>query len=92
MKREVIVVGSGEEAAGFRLAGVGETHEPSEEGLADKLTGREAVILVSEDGEKALESRMDDIRSTSVVQRIPSEAYNGLGDIVKNTIGFELRG
>ena len=92
MKKKVVVVGGVDETVGFRLAGVAETYSADAKGLADTLLEKDAIIFITEEAEARLGESLDRIRARNIVQRIPGEGgYTRLKEIIKSTIGFELR-
>jgi V/A-type H+-transporting ATPase subunit F len=93
MKKRIIVVGSREEIGGYKLAGISNVYDVNTPGLADRLIGEDAIIFITEEAEEKLGGSLDRIRGKSIVQKIPSKdgGYIRLRDIMKDTIGFELK-
>ncbi len=91
MKLKVAVIGVGEELDGFRLGGVSEAYDARAQGLMDGLKGRDALFLVTADGAKALGPALDELKERSHVLTLPSEGYMRVGEIIRGTVGVELR-
>jgi len=93
VKKDVIVVAGAEDLVGFKLAGVSETHLPDEEGLGGLLIEKDALIFITEDAASVLDDDMDGIMEKNIVQLIPSHntQYDRVADIIKQTIGFDLK-
>ena len=92
MSQPIVVVGGQQEVVGFSLAGVTETINVETPGLADKLMEKEAVIFITQDARRKLADDLEEIRKKSIVQTIPETVgYSNLDEIIRKTIGFELK-
>jgi vacuolar-type H+-ATPase subunit F/Vma7 len=92
VKKDIVVVGGSRELVGFALAGVSETYSIETPDLADKLLEKESVIFITQEAEVKLADSLEKIKNKSIVQTIPGEGgYGRLKDIIRSTIGFELK-
>ncbi|MBD3387738.1 MAG: hypothetical protein GF416_01705 [Candidatus Altiarchaeales archaeon] len=92
LRKEVIVVSKEEELSGFRLAGVSEVIDYRDDGLVERLMGKEAIILISHEALEKIGGKVAQLREKSIVQEMPGEGeYTRLNEIIKNTVGFELK-
>jgi len=91
LKKKIAVIGVGEELDGFRLGGVSEAYDARTEGLMEKLKGLDAVFLVTVEAAKTLGPGLDELRKRTLVQELPSEGYMRVREIIRGTVGVELR-
>ncbi len=93
MKMDLVLIGAAEEMLGYRLAGVTEVHDMNEENLGEKLFHRESLIFATHEAMEKLHPLLPEIEKTSLVFEIPQKdmPYTQVGDIIRDTIGFDLR-
>ncbi len=93
MKQDIIVVGEEEEIAGYRLAGVSKTYTPNARDLMEKLSDGSSIILITSKAKKALKKQLEGITKKSIIQEIPEwdKPYTAVEDIIRDTVGFDLR-
>lgn len=87
MKKRVVVVGGRDELPGFRLAGVAGAVDVESPGALEKLMKEDGIILYTGKAKARLPQTQK-----GIIQEIPETAgYARIKEIIKNTIGFELR-
>lgn len=93
MKHDIIVVGYADETLGYRLAGVKKTYTPETEALLEKLTEGRNLIFMTQKAKKELAGEIGEISKKSIVQEIPAwnQPYTSVEDIIKDTVGLDLR-
>ena len=93
MKMPVVVVGTAEEIVGYKLAGVSRAYDIKDKETAGKLKKERSLVFLSRHASESLEGDMDEIQKNSIVFEIPQRGvpYTRVGDIIRDTIGFDLR-
>jgi len=96
IEKEVILIGDEDTVAGFNLTGLKRTYTLNNDNLNEiygKVVGSNSLILLSLKASELLADRIDELRETSLVQIIPpkDEDYNTINEIIKDTIGFNLK-
>lgn len=91
MKRELIVIGGREEIVGYKLAGVEKVLDMDDEGAVDDVAGSESLIFLTHDAYERYGQRLSG--GKPIVFEMPQKGipYTRLGDIIRDTIGFDLR-
>lgn len=90
------MVGGEQPAIGFRLAGIPSyaITDDTADAVYQELKGRKAILIMTQKAARILGERAGKLKSTSMVVTIPEqpdEQYTSVSEIIKNTIGFELK-
>lgn len=91
MKREIVVIGAREEIVGYKLAGVQNVIDMEMDDLLGKIPKTDCIIFLTHN---AHEKYGLQLRSKqNIVFEIPQTGipYTRVGDIIRDTIGFDLR-
>lgn len=93
MKMQIAVVGSKQEVLGYRLAGIKRAWDIGDENLLGKLSKEQSIIFATKKAMKTISPIMSSIHKDSIVFEIPSHElpYELVGEIIRDTIGFDLR-
>lgn len=92
MIKEVTLVGSKQDIAAYRLAGVVNSIDVEEDDLPDKVKGCEGLVFLTPDADARLKDKYGDLGEDLIIAKIPYPGeYNRINEIIKDTIGFELR-
>jgi len=94
--REIYLIGDELTAAGFRLAGVKSyvLSEKNEEGVFNELKDKKAVLVITQSASQLFGEKIDKLKAKSIVLIIPEkqgEEYLSMKNIIKDTIGFDLK-
>jgi len=93
MRLDIVVVGGPEEVVGYKLAGISRVYPLGTEGLKEGLKKEKSLIFMTGKAREALEEDIADISRDSIIFTIPEKGkpYTRVGDIIRDTIGFDLR-
>jgi len=95
--REVYLVGDELSSIGFRLAGV-KTYSISQQNpdeIFSELKDKKAILILTHTASQLLGEKAEKLKKSSLVIIIPEkqgEEYLSIRHLIKDTIGFDLRG
>lgn len=95
--REIYLIGDELTSTGFKLAGVRSygINEKNKEEIFNELKDKKAVLILTPTASQMLGEKVEKLKAKSLVISIPEkqgEEYSSIQHLIKNTIGFDLRG
>ncbi len=95
MKQDLVIIADAETVNGFKLAGVGQAFIFDESNNFEKdgiIKLKDKIIFMSAKARSALEDELPSLMEKNIVQEIPGKDFQGLSDLIRETIGFDLDG
>ena len=91
MRREIVVIGAREEIVGYKIAGISNVIDMETDDLKDKIPETDCIIFLTHNAHEKHGLQLRDKKN--IVFEIPQKGipYTRVGDIIRDTIGFDLR-